>query len=133
MDNIYLVIGQSSIHVFLNNQSWSLSTKNDDEVDEADDDEDELGEENDDEVEVDEENDDEVEVDEDDDEVDEDNEDECSTSKLLHSPSRPREQETTPGSEVASSDCVFVLYFYLYLYLYPLIVFIVILCCIEYL
>ena len=54
MDNIYLVIGQSSIHVFLNNQSWSLSTNNDDEVDVADDDEDELGEENDDEVEVDE-------------------------------------------------------------------------------
>ena len=123
MDNIYLVIGQSSIHVFLNNQSWSLSTKNDDEVDEADDDEDELGEEND----------DEVEVDEDDDEVDEDNGDDCSTSKLLHSPSRPRELETTPGSEVASSVCVFVLYFYSDLYLYPLIVFIVILCCIVYL
>ena len=101
MDNIYLVTGQSSIHVLLNNQGWSLSTKNDDEVDVTDDDEDELGEEND----------DEVEVDEDDDEVDEYNDDECSTSKLLHSPSRPREQETTPGSEVASSDCVFVLYF----------------------
>ena len=74
----------------------------------------------DDEVDGDEENDDE---DEDKyDEVDEVDEvdDECSTSKLLHSPSQPREQETTPGSEAASSDCVhcyFVLYLYLYLYM----------------